>query len=364
MSGTLRLLSDDGVSAADGLALDEALMARYGAPGGDNEETLRLYSYRNHCALVGRYQNLEAEVDLESCRAQGAEVGRRLTGGGAIVMGRGQLGVAFVGHAQEGLRPREVIAKLSGAISRGLSALGIEAEFHGKNDLEVAGRKIAGLGLYVDADGTMLFHASVLADLDIEIMLRLLKIPAAKLEGRAVAAVAERLTTVSALTGTSHDAASLRPFIARGFAETLSLDLRPSQPEPAEEQAARRLASTVYGSRAWLEERSPGAEVTGSSVLRTPAGLARLYLAVRGDLIKSVVVAGDFNEQMPQLTALESALRWTRLGAGPVRSAVGQTGAAAALGVDTDELVAAVLEAGQDGDSPAAGSRSPERALS
>ena len=73
--------------------------------------------------------------------------------------------------------------------------------FHGKNDLEVDGRKIAGLGLYVDPAGAMLFHASILADLDVEFMLEVLQIPAAKLADRAVAAVAERLTTVSAETG-------------------------------------------------------------------------------------------------------------------------------------------------------------------
>ena len=172
---------------------------------------MRLYSYRDHCALVGRYQTLEAEVDLAACRRTGTEVSRRLTGGGAIVMGSGQLGIAYVDRAPAGQRPRETIEELSAALAAGCARLGITASFGGKNDLEVGGRKIAGLGLYVDPAGAMLFHASVLADLDVAFMLQVLQIPAAKLADRAGAAVSERITTVSVETGVRHDAATIRP---------------------------------------------------------------------------------------------------------------------------------------------------------
>ena len=64
----MRLITDDGAGAAEGLALDEALMARYARGQPDQPPTLRLYTYRSHCALIGRYQNLEAEVDLDARR--------------------------------------------------------------------------------------------------------------------------------------------------------------------------------------------------------------------------------------------------------------------------------------------------------
>ena len=94
-----RLLNDDNADAAGGLALDEALMARYARGEPPAPPTLRLYTYRTHCALIGRYQNLDAEVDLEACRETGTQVSRRPTGGGAIIMGAGQLGVALTAAA-------------------------------------------------------------------------------------------------------------------------------------------------------------------------------------------------------------------------------------------------------------------------
>ena len=56
-----RYIEEDGVSASFGLAADEYLIQ---AVGGDLP-TLRLYTYRSHAALVGRFQNAEAEVNVE-----------------------------------------------------------------------------------------------------------------------------------------------------------------------------------------------------------------------------------------------------------------------------------------------------------
>jgi len=347
VSGPWRLLADDGAGAADGLALDEALMSRYGRGGPDCPPTLRLYSYRDYCALVGRYQDLAAEVDLEACRGSGTEVSRRLTGGGAIVMGSGQLGIAYVDRAPTGRPPRELIEELSAAVAAGLAQLGVTVAFRGKNDLETGGRKIAGLGLYVDPAGAMLFHASVLADLDVGFMLQVLRVPAAKLAGRASAAVTQRLTTVSAETGDPHDATTVRPAIARGFSSTFGAHLEPGRPDRAEQAQAEALAASRYRSQSWLNERSGTGDGGGSALLKAPAGLARIYLTTHGDLVKSAMVAGDFNDLAPQLVALESALRWRRLEQHAVAVAVSASGAAEALGVPAGQVVAAVLEAGR-----------------
>ncbi|MFZ2058927.1 MAG: biotin/lipoate A/B protein ligase family protein [Acidimicrobiales bacterium] len=357
MSGAWRLLADDGAAAAEGLALDEALMGRYARGEPDCPPTLRLYSYRSHCALVGRYQNLAAEVDLAACRRSGTEVSRRPTGGGAIVMGSGQLGIAYLDRAPAGRRPREIIEQLSAALAAGLAQLGVTASFCGKNDLEVGGRKIAGLGLYVDPAGAMLFHASVLADLDLEFMLEVLRIPAAKLADRAVAAVRQRLTTVSAETASRHDAATLRPAIARGFAMTFGAALEPGTPDQAELAQADALAAGRYRSQSWLSERSIAADASGSALLKTPAGLARIYLTTHGDLVKSAMVAGDFNELPPAVVAMEAGLRWRRLDERAITAVIAGSGAAEALGVPAERIAAAVLDAGRRAGQTAAAAR-------
>src|SRR6266567_3851602 len=158
-----RYLAADEVDAAAGLAVDEALMLRHGR-GRSGPTTLRLYSYRD-CALIGRYQSLADEIDGAAGARLGVQVGRRPTGGGAIVMTPAQLGVAVTARAVAEESPREALARYARGVIAGLGLLGIEAHFRHKNDLEVGGRKIAGLGLYLDPAGAVLFHSSVLVDL-------------------------------------------------------------------------------------------------------------------------------------------------------------------------------------------------------
>jgi lipoate-protein ligase A len=340
------MLAGDGAGAADGLALDEALMAGYARGKPPAPPTLRLYTYSTHCALIGRYQNLEAEVDLPACARTGTPVSRRPTGGGAIIMGAGQLGVALTAAAPAARRPREIIEELAGGLITGLAGIGIDAVFRGKNDLEVNGRKVAGLGLYLDEAGSMLFHASVLADLDIEFMLRVLRIPAAKLADKAAAAVAERVTTVTELTGSSWDGAALRPVIAAGFASAFGADLEPAEPGAAERELAVTLAAERYASQSWLADRTAGLDGSGSAAIKTPAGLAAIYLTTNRDLIKNAILVGDFNELPPEVGHLESALRWRRLDESTVAEAVAKSGAGRALDVASERLADAILRAG------------------
>ncbi|TNC25827.1 lipoate--protein ligase family protein [Amycolatopsis alkalitolerans] len=349
-----RLLTDDGAGAAEGLALDEALMAGYARDADARPPTLRLYTYRNHCALVGRYQNLAAEVDLGACERTGTEVSRRPTGGGAIIMGAGQLGVAMIDRAPVGKRPREIIEECSAAVSAGLAELGITATFRGKNDLEVGGRKIAGLGLYIDERGGMLFHASVLAGLDVGFMLEVLRIPAAKLADKAAAAVEERVTTVTRETGREVDGAAIRDHVALGFAKAFGVELEPGTPGDAEVASAAGLARDRYRATSWLSEQGAIPDGSGSALLKTPEGLVRIYLSTHGDLVKSAVVVGDFAIMPPALGRLEADLRWRRLDPVVVNGIVSASGADRALGVGADRLVQTVLTAGRQAGTLAA----------
>lgn len=146
---TWRYIKNDDVSASAGLAADEVLANRAGA--GTSLPTLRLYTFKSHCALVGRFQTIKNELNLEYCTKNSISVNRRPTGGGAIIMGQDQLGVALAlpGKTEYSYaRVREQMSWFSQGIITGLASLGISIEFHRKNDLEVNGRKIAGLGLH------------------------------------------------------------------------------------------------------------------------------------------------------------------------------------------------------------------------
>ena len=239
-----RTIEEDGVSASYGLAADEYLMSGYGSDGESQLPTLRLYTYRSHCALVGRFQEVEAEIDVDYCRKANIQINRRLTGGGAIVMGSGQLGMALVTATKYGGvpdHPREIFVLYSEGIRRGLRALGIRGTLGGKNDIRVNERKIAGLGLCRGDKGALLFHASLLVDLDIPLMLRVLRIPPEKLSDKIQAEVEESLTTVRREVGFCISVSEVRDAVRQGFESATGANFFPRPFSPEEEGAIHSL---------------------------------------------------------------------------------------------------------------------------
>ena len=310
-----RYIEEDGVSASFGLAADEYLIQT----AGGGLPTLRLYTYRSHAALVGRFQNAEAEVNVEHCRQRGVAINRRPTGGGAIVMGADQLGVALVAPT-DGSPPSVCQAAIfetcAAGLSAGLRQIGIGAAFRPKNDLEVGGKKIAGLALALDDRDTFLCHASLLVDFDVELMLAVLNLPVEKISDKAIASFEERLTTVrresKGTGGAKVRVDDVRAQVREGFREVLGARFEPKPWTTEELQAIRDLESRKYQTSEWGFERTPARDALGTSLLKTSAGLLRVYVALSGETLKSVLVTGDFIATTRAVTNLEAKLKWTR----------------------------------------------------
>ncbi len=308
----MRYIADDGVTASFGLAADEVIARRQGTAA--SPPTLRLYTYRSHSALVGRFQRLGSEVHLEFCRANGIAVNRRPTGGGAIIMGEDQLGVAVMvperAEARSYDRTRELFQRFSGGIVAALAELGVTAEYRRKNDVEVRGRKVAGLGLYFDPAGGLLFHASLLVDLDIPLMLRVLQTPFAKISDKEIATVAERVTTLRRETGRALFVAEVRDRVRQGYAGSLGVSLDPGEFSREELAEIAALERERYATPEWLDREPATPDAMGSATLKTEGGLLSAHLTLAGEVIKAVYLTGDFFCDEEVVAGMERALRW------------------------------------------------------
>lgn len=306
-----RLITDDGVTASFGLAADEALAERIGT--GESVPTLRLYTYRSHCALVGRFQNVENEVRVQYCKANKISINRRPTGGGAIIMGENQLGVALTIPGRGGdnySHARELMGNFSEGLVRGLNQLGVEARFRRKNDIEVNGKKLVGLGIYRAPSGSLLFHASLLVDLDIALMLSVLNTPFEKISDKEIGTIAGRITTVRRETTIQVDLDDVRAEIARGFASALDVELVGGQFTWDELQAISVLERDKYRSDDWIYQTSVVPDTFGSSKIKTPAGLLDVRVTMAGPTIKAAFIGGDFFADENAVADLEASLRW------------------------------------------------------
>ena len=347
---TWRYIEENHVSAAYGLAVDEYLLQ---PTVDDFPATLRLYTYKNYSALAGRFQNIEAEIDLEQCRREGFDYSRRLTGGGAIIMGEDQLGIciAVKPNTLDWKSIPELYSLFSAPIIDALKVLGIEAAFQSKNDIEVNGKKIAGTGVHIAPNGAIQFHTSLLVDLDILTMLKVLKIPIQKYEDKLkIRAVHQRMTTVKDLVDkevTLEEVKSLIKIqVERHFGIVLEKEVFLSN----EMKEIEKLQREKYASDTWIFQYSPREDMTGMSLVKTPLGLLRTYIALNQETIKSVLITGDFVDHISIFTEIERRLKWQPLDEEHISSVVNdvvhhQSGSRNEL--PTELIIKAILLSGQ-----------------
>jgi lipoate-protein ligase A len=295
---------------------------------------------------------------LDECRRIGAEISRRPTGGGAIVMGEDQLGLALVvppGGDHAGASPSDLFPRYAAPVIDALRTFGVEAAFRPKNDIDVAGKKVAGLGVYIDDEGTLLFHASTLVDLDVRLMLSLLAITPEKISDKDIATFEDRLTTVRRAAGRDVAVDDVRAAVADSFARAFGLTLEPQPFSDDERRAIGAIEAERYANPDWIFARTPTPDTTGASIRKTDAGLLRVYVALAGDVIKSALITGDFFGDNRALPDLEARLKWSEASPAAIGTAVAATSAdpatAPVWNLDptllADAIVAAVDDAKQ-----------------
>lgn len=268
-------------------------------------------------ALVGRHQGLSAELDLEYCSAHGIQTGRRITGGGAIYLDRGQLGWAMVFRRGTfgSVSLAEVASLLCEAAAAGLRMLGVDARFRPRNDIEVAGRKLGGTGGFYDGD-SLLYQGTVLVDFDTAAMLGALRVPRAKTAKHGLDSAAQRVVTLRELLGArTPSIQQVQDALLEGFRSHLGAQFVQARVTEQEMHRARALHDKQIGRDEFVAEIDgppDGAEVSVGS--HTGAGGTIVAYVrregARGQRIGQVMITGDFFVAPPRLVFdLESHLR-------------------------------------------------------
>ncbi|MCQ4574604.1 MAG: lipoate--protein ligase family protein [Candidatus Brocadiales bacterium] len=269
-----RYIEDDGSPAGFGLAADEYIAKKLCAS--PYSHIIRLYTYKGPCVMVGRFQDVDSEVNLSRCRElPGVEINRRPTGGGAIVMGEGQLGVAIAGPMKEKdrsplLASKAVLSPFTRGIIAAFGLMCLQAWFRPENDICIRDKKIAGLASCCLDEGTaVLYHASILADMDTGLMLDLLKKPGEKPGNKKGGAI----TTVSSELGRHVSTDELRDYVKRGIEKTLHAEFIPEPLTEKELAEVKNLEQKKYSNTDWIYHGKEHPTQNSRKQLEIAAGL-------------------------------------------------------------------------------------------
>lgn len=320
-TGCRLAVADTGVgSAAENIRIDRA---RLGACArGEALPLLRFYRLRP-AAVVGYHQMAACELRLDYCRRQGIETVRRLTGGGALYVDDAQLAWSLVLPVPGSWRRRGLAGMLEGlcgGVAEGLRRLGLDPRFKAPNDLEIGGRKIASCYLARAGDG-LLFHGSVLEEVDIARTLKALRVPTEKLSPNGLAGARQRLTTLRQELGDVPPADVLKAALAAGLSASLGLAPGPGTADlPVAGRVDRGDGRDIGIGRAIAVDAGdagsdPADDAPRAEALwRTPGGLlrARLGFDADGRRLASVRIAGDvLIDPIDLFDRLENELRGT-----------------------------------------------------
>ncbi len=265
---------------------------------------------------IGYHQELEKEVDTEYCKANKIPVVRREVGGGTVYLDKDQLFLQWIFRGDRlpwrVERRFEFFAK---PLVNTYRALGVEAYFRPVNDIQVAGRKIGGMGAAA-IGGAEVMVGSFLFDFDFAVMSKVLKVPNEKFRDKAHLSMQTYLTTMKKELGEAPDREKVKEIYIQECEKTLGEPLQAGS-FTAEELEIMEKLDTQFASDSWLDQKG-GLSRTGLKIhsdvwlyetnYKAVGGLIRTTLRVRNNHIDDVSLSGDFvfhpHSELGQFTKL------------------------------------------------------------
>jgi lipoate-protein ligase A len=253
---TWRLLELETYNAFMNMAVDEAILTariRSAVPN-----TLRFYRWKPSAVSVGRFQNVEKEVQLDNCRKHGVDVVRRITGGGSVYHDAQDEITYGVIARKEDLGAEEittVYSRIYAGLAEALGILGIHADFNEGTakacpNLTVNGKKISG-SAQAHRKGAFLQHGTLLSEVNLERMFTFLRVPWAKTCMQVVSVARNKITSIREELGRTVSTAEVNDALVKGFEKALDIRFAKEKLRVGELGLAEHLCQKKYATDDW-----------------------------------------------------------------------------------------------------------------
>lgn len=252
--------------------------------------------------VIGKNQNIYAEIDFDYLKEKNIKVARRITGGGAVYHDLGNVNYTFISKSESGGID---FARFTSPIISALSSLGVQASLSGRNDIVIGERKISGNAQYSIGD-RVLHHGTILFDSDLSVLSGVLRVDPEKIIPKALKSVRSRV-------------ANLKPLINRDFTVTEFINYLA---EYVTERFSPEFTEAPVGEEVdALRERNASAEwlFPDKNFLRNydlyrkkkfDFGIVSVDLKMSAEIISDVKIHGDFFGN-GEISVLEKALKNT-----------------------------------------------------
>lgn len=154
-----------------------------------------LYFYVNkNAVIIGRNQNAWKECNIANMDADGVQLVRRHSGGGAVFHDNGNLNFSFITDEKHYDLNRQMRVILNA-----VSKLGLKAELSGRNDITVDGKKFSGNAFSL-AKGNRSHHGTILVNADLTKLSNYLCVSKEKMRSKGIDSVRARVCNLCELS--------------------------------------------------------------------------------------------------------------------------------------------------------------------
>jgi len=257
--------------------------------------------------IVGKHQNTMAEVNIDYVQKHGIHVVRRLSGGGAVYHDLGNINFTFIMRNQPSRR--NDFSYFAKSIVDALRVIGINAEFTGRNDITLDGKKFSGNAQYFYKD-KVLHHGTILFDSDLAVVQEVLTVKNDSYTSKAVKSTPSRVTNIRPYLSTPISLETFKHLLVASIFRTHQQPYREYRLTAADLDGINELVEKRYQTWEWNYGASPRYNFRQDK--KFAGGTVSLYLDIKHGCIEQIKIYGDFfaNGEVADLEKLLTGQRY------------------------------------------------------
>jgi lipoate-protein ligase A len=271
---------DNEMRASYSFALEELIMT---SP--QFAEEYFLFWRTSPTLMLGRFQNTYNEINKKYVDENNINVVRRNSGGGTIYTDENCWQYSFITFKEAGkMKDFRLFTK---PVIVALSKLGLNAEFSGRNDLLVDGKKFSGNAQYSIKD-RFLHHGTLLFDTNIDNLQNSITISEDKIISKGIASIRDRVTNIKPYLNKEMSSIEF-------YSEFLNLISEKMEVIDLSDDVfsnAKKIEKEKFITFDWNYGKSPEFNITKSK--RFLGGKIENHLFVQNGVITNCYISGDF----------------------------------------------------------------------